>query len=402
MPFDASAIRRDFPMLHVRRCGVPLAYLDNAGTTLRPRQVIERVARFEEAENSALAASDGRDASALYADARLRVARFIGANEPAEVVFCRGSTEAINLVAQTWGEQNIHSGDEIVVSQLEHHANLAPWHALARRQGATLRTVPVDDAGNLALAGFHDALGKRTKLVAVTHASNVLGTIAPLKEIARAAHSIGACVLVDGAQAPAHLPLDMRELDVDFYTFSAHKAFGPQGIGVLFGKRSLLESMPAWQLGANAIEDFDAGAWRYTPPPARFEAGSANIAGAVGLAAALEFIDAIGIDAARAHESALFAQLLDGLRGLHNVCLLGAPQARIPLLSFCVPGIASADLCRAFAQQGVEVRAGHLSAQPLLRRLGVTEAVRISLAAYNDQADIARVLALVERVSGGG
>jgi cysteine desulfurase/selenocysteine lyase len=402
MPFDASAIRHEFPMLDERRSGVRLVYLDCAGTTLRPRYVIERVARFERAESSALPAADGSNASTLYDDARRRVARFIGASEAAEIVFCRGATEAINLVAWTWGEQNIGPGDEILVTQLEHHANLAPWHALACRRGATLRSVPVDDAGNLPLAGFHERLGKRTKLVAVAHASNVLGTIAPLREIVTAARAVGASVLVDGAQAPAHLPIDVRELDVDFYTFSAHKAFGPQGIGVLFGKRSVLESMPAWQLGANAIEQLDATSCRYAAPPARFEAGSANVAGALGMAAALEFIDAAGMAAIREHESRLFAQLLDGMRTLRNLRLLGDPQARIPLLSFCATRIGSTDLRQALARHGVEARSGHLSAQPLLARFGASDAVRISLAVYNTADDVAHTLEVLDRISAAG
>jgi cysteine desulfurase/selenocysteine lyase len=402
MSFDASATRREFPMLDGRRSGVPLVYLDSAGTTLRPRCVIERMARFEQSENSALDAADGSNASALYEDARRRVARFIGANEASEVVFCRGATEAINLVAQTWGEQNVGPGDEILVTQLEHHANLAPWHALGRRRGATLRTVPVDEAGNLSLAGFHERLGKRTKLVAVAHASNVLGTIVPLREIVAAARAVGACVLVDGAQAPAHLSVDVRGLDVDFYTFSAHKAFGPPGIGVLFGKRTVLESMPAWQLGANAIEEFDDTSCRYARPPARFEAGSANIAGAVGMAAALDFIDAVGIATIREHESKLFAQLLEGMHRLRNLRLLGAARARIPLLSFCATRIGAADLRQALARQGVEARSGHLSAQPLLTRFGVSEAVRVSLAAYNSAADVAHTLEMLERILAAG
>ena len=398
MQFDNSAIRRDFAMLSERRGDQPLAYLDNAGTTLRPRAVIERLVRFEQSQNSSLPSARGDTAETLYADARRCVARFIGAGSADEIVFCRGATEAINFVAQTWGERYVHAGDEILVTDLEHHANLAPWYALAQRRGATVHSIPFDEKGNLRLADLHERIGKRTKLVAITHASNVFGTIPPLREIIAAAHSVGANVLVDGAQAPAHIAIDVAALDADFYTFSGHKVFAPSGIGVLYGKRELLDTMPPWQLGANAIERFDPLVMHCSPVPARFEAGSANVAGAIALAAALDYVDSIGFDAIEQHEAALIAHLVDGLQTLRNVRLLGAPSTRIPLVAFCVQNSAATDIRNALAQQGIEIRAGHLSAQPLLGRFGVEEALRISLAMYNDEGDIERVVAVLERL----
>lgn len=399
MAFDVEAIRREFPILHARARGVDLAYFDSAGSTLRLRSAIERSAQYEQHEVSAVADARGRSPAQQYALARVRVARCLGADADA-IVFCRGATEAINLVANSWGEANIGARDEIVVSELEHCANLAPWHALAQRKGAHVRCVPIDASGALDRDAFAASIGARTRLLAITHASNVTGAVPPLPEIVAAARRVGARVLVDGAQAAAHRPIDFSALDADFYVISGHKVYGPSGIGVLVARRELLAQMPPWQLGANAIAGFAPDAIDYAPPPARFEAGSANIAAALGLAVALDWLRGLPSGAVQTHEAALLAQLLDGMRALPRVRLLPAPAERTPIVAFKVEGAASAAVRTALARVGIEVRAGDLAAQALLAHFGVADAVRVSIGVYTTRSDVERLCEALAQLRG--
>lgn len=393
MSFDSAAIRREFALFDAHDGATAPAFFDSAGSTLRLRRALECQAHFEN-HGVCVAATSGATAAQQYAQARERVARFLGAAVDG-IVFCRGATEAINLVAQSWGERNVGAGDEIVVTGLEHCANLAPWYALAQRTGARVRALPLDADGTLVSDAGATPFGTRTKLLAITHASNVTGSIPPLAPLIAAAHAAGAVVLVDGAQAVARLPVDVAALGADFYVFSGHKVYGPSGIGVLAARRERLDAMPPWQLGANAIERFVPPEVAYADPPARFEAGSANIAGAVGLAAALDWLDGIGRDAVRAHEAALSAQLFDGLSRIGRVRLLPAVGPRVPIMAFTLDGMDAAALRDALLRRGIALRAGDLAAAPLLEHFGVETALRASIGVYTTSQDVERLCAAV-------
>ncbi len=402
--FDVQAVRRDFPILAERVNGRPLIWLDNAATTQKPTAVIERLAHFYRHENSnihrAAHALAGR-ATDAYEGARETVARFLGAASAQEIVFVRGTTEAINLVAQAWGRHNVGPGDEIVVSLLEHHANIVPWQQLAAERGAHIRVIPVDSRGQICLDAYQKLLSDRTKLVAISQVSNALGTITPVQEVIALAHRVGARVLVDGAQSVAHLAVDVRTLDADFFVFSGHKVFGPTGIGALYGKSEILESMTPWQGGGNMIADVTFERTRYQEPPARFEAGTGNIADAVGLAVALDYLERLGLANVERYEHELLSYgtaVLQSVPGLH---LIGTALTKASVLSFVLDGYSPAEVGSALNREGIAVRAGHHCAQPIVRHFGHEATVRPSLAFYNTRAELDALAAVLRRLAKG-
>ena len=401
-PFNVAAIRRDFPILSERVNGRPLIWLDNAATTQKPQAVIDRLTHFYSHENSNIhraaheLAARSTDA---YEGARATVQRFLGASSPEEIVFVRGATEAINLVAQSWGRQNILSGDEIIVSHLEHHANIVPWQQLASEKGARLRVIPVDDSGQILLDEYQKLLNSRTKLVSVTQVSNALGTIVPVREVTELAHRAGARVLIDGAQAVSHMPVDVRSLGADFYVFSGHKVFGPTGIGVLYGTAEVLESMPPWQGGGNMIASVTFERTTYQKPPGRFEAGTGNIADAAGLAAALDYITRLGMVNIDRYEHDLLSYATAALQSVPGLRLIGTAREKASVLSFVLDGHEPVAVGHALNEEGIAVRAGHHCAEPILHRFGVTATVRPSLAFYNTCEEVDTLAAALLRLA---
>jgi cysteine desulfurase / selenocysteine lyase len=388
---NVSGSRRDFPILASQVHGRPLVWLDNAATTQKPTSVIERLRHFYEHENSNVhrgAHELAARATDAYEGARATVRAFLNARSTNEIVFVRGATEGINLVAQTWGRQHIGPGDEILITWLEHHANIVPWQQLAHQTGAALRVVPVDDTGQVRLDWFSSLLGPATKLVAMAHVSNALGTVTPVREMTRRAHDAGARVLVDGAQAVSHMRVDVQAIDADWYVFSGHKVFGPTGIGVLFGKEELLQAMPPWQHGGHVIEDVTFEHTRYQPAPARFEAGTGNIAGAVGLGAAIDYVTMIGIEEIERYERELMAYAAGVLSNVAGLRTIGTADAKAGVVSFVIEGLRAEAVGAALSRQGIAVRAGHHCAQPIVRRFGLESTVRASIAFYNTREDI--------------
>ncbi|RQS09908.1 SufS family cysteine desulfurase [Burkholderia sp. Bp9002] len=401
-PFDVNAIRRDFPILQERVNGKQLIWFDNAATTHKPQAVIDRLAYFYAHENSnihrAAHALAGR-ATDAYEHARDTVRRFIGAASPDEIVFVRGTTEAINLIAKTWGVQNVGEGDEIVVSHLEHHANIVPWQQLAAQKGAKLRVIPVDDSGQVLLDEYRKLLNDRTKIVSVTQVSNALGTVVPVKEIVELAHRAGAKALVDGAQSISHLRVDVQALDADFFVFSGHKIYGPTGIGVVYGKRAILDDMPPWQGGGNMIADVTFERTVFQPPPNRFEAGTGNIADAVGLGAALDYVSRVGIEHIARYEHDLLAYATSVLAPVPGVRLVGTARDKASVLSFVLKGYETEEVGQALNEEGIAVRSGHHCAQPILRRFGLEATVRPSLAFYNTCDEVDALVRVVRRLA---
>lgn len=401
-PFDVNAVRRDFPILQERVNGRPLVWFDNAATTQKPQAVIDRLAHFYAHENSNIhrAAHElAARATDAYEQARETVRRFINAPSPEEVIFVRGTTEAINLVAKSWGSKNIGPGDEIIVSHLEHHANIVPWQQLAAEKGAKIRVIPVDDSGQVILSEYQRLLSDRTKIVSVTQVSNALGTVVPVQEIVALAHRAGAKALVDGAQSVSHMRVDVTGLDADFFVFSGHKIFGPTGIGALFGKRELLEDMPPWQGGGNMIADVTFERTVFQPPPNKFEAGTGNIADAVGLGAALEYVERIGIENIGRYEHDLLEYATHHLRPIAGVRLVGTARDKASVLSFVLDGYTTEEVGKALNQEGIAVRTGHHCAQPILRRFGLETTVRPSLAFYNTCEEVDRFIAVIRGLS---
>ncbi len=401
-PFDVETIRGDFPILTERVHGRQLAYLDNAATTHKPQEVIDRLAYFYARENSNVhrgAHALAERATEAYEDARSVVADFLGAPSPDNVVFTRGTTESINLVAQSWGRDNLAAGDEIVLTQLEHHANIVPWQLIAEQTGAVLKVIPVDDTGQLQLDDYAALLTDRTKLVAVSQVSNVLGTIVPVEAVIQAAHRAGARVLVDGAQAVAHMPVDVKAMDADFYAFSGHKVFGPTGIGALYAKPEVLEQMAPWQGGGNMISDVTFERTRYQRPPARFEAGTGNIADAVGLAAALRYLRRLGVLAAAAYEHSVLDYAASAMKQVPGLTMIGTAPDKASVLSFVLDGYEPEEVGSALDSKGIAVRSGHHCAQPVVRRFGHEAVVRPSLAMYNTCAEVDRLVAELHRLS---
>ena len=401
--FDVHAVRRDFPILSERVNGRPLVWFDNAATTHKPKSVIERISYFYEHENSnihraahALAAR----ATDAYEGARERVKSFINAPEVNEVIFVRGTTEAINLVAKSWGWQHVGEGDEIIVSHLEHHANIVPWQQLANAKGAKLRVIPVDDSGQVRLDEYRKLLNDRTRIVAVTQVSNALGTVVPVKEIVELAHRAGAKALVDGAQSVSHMRVDVQDIGADFFVFSGHKVFGPTGIGVVWGKREVLEDMPPWQGGGNMIADVTFEKTVFQPIPNTFEAGTGNIADAVGLGAAIDYVNRVGIENIARYEHELLVYGMEHLGAIPGVRLIGTAADKASVMSFVLQGYSTEEVGQALNEEGIAVRTGHHCAQPILRRFGVETTVRPSLAFYNTFDEIDRLVAVVRRLAG--
>ncbi|MGZ5029829.1 MAG: family 2A encapsulin nanocompartment cargo protein cysteine desulfurase [Methylobacter sp.] len=402
--FDVQVVRRDFPILKERVNGQPLVWFDNAATTQKPQVVIDRISYFYEHENSNIhraaheLAARSTDA---YEKARDTVAKFMNAPSSSEIVFARGTTEAINLVAQSWGRQHIKAGEEIVITWLEHHANIVPWKQLCDATGATLRVAPVDDDGQILLGEYQKLLNSRTKLVAFTQVSNALGTVTPASEMIEMAHRVGARVLLDGAQSVSHLRVDVQALDCDWFVFSGHKIFAPTGIGVLYGKAELLEAMQPWQGGGNMIADVTFEKIAYQPAPARFEAGTGNIADAVGLGAALDYVLKLGIDNIARYEHELLVYAMDALRTVSGLRLIGTAANKTSVLSFVLEGHSNQDIGVALNRAGIAVRTGHHCAQPILRRFGLESTVRPSLAFYNTHQEVDLLVSTVRRIQSG-
>jgi cysteine desulfurase/selenocysteine lyase len=391
--FDLKKIREDFPILNRTINGHPLVYFDNAATTQKPRGVIEAVGRFYEHYNANIHRAVhllSQLATGEYEEARVKVQKFLGAAEPQEIIFTRGTTEGINLVAQAYGRTQIGSGDEIIVSHMEHHSNIVPWQMLCEEKGATLKVVPINEHGEFLFEEFERLICPRTKLVSVVHVSNSLGTINPVKRIIAAAHQHGIPVLIDGAQAVSHLKVDVQDLDCDFFVFSGHKVYGPTGIGVLYGKQTHLSAMPPWQGGGDMIASVTFAKTTYADLPNKFEAGTPDIAGAVGLGAAIDYVELVGLDNIRVHEDRLLRYATENLRQISGVRIIGMAGIKTGVLSFIVedPPLSALDVGAKLDLEGVEVRTGHHCCQPVMDRFGIPGTVRASFSMYNSIEEI--------------
>lgn len=403
-PLDPRLIRRDFPILEERVHGRQLIWLDNAATTQKPNAVIDRISYFYRHENSNIhraAHTLAARATDAYESAREKTRRFLSASSTKEIIFVRGTTEGINLIAQSWGRRNVHKDDEIVITWLEHHANIVPWQQLCSEKGARLRVAPVNDRGEIILEEYEKLLGPKTRLVSFSQVSNALGTITPAREMVEIAHRYGACVLVDGAQAVSHMRVDVQALGCDFYVFSGHKIFGPTGIGTVYGKLDVLENMPPWQGGGNMIADVTFEKTVYQGPPARFEAGTGNIADAVGLGAALDYVEQIGMENIAAYEHELLNYGTAKLLTVPGLRLIGTAREKAGVLSFVLDDVRTEDVGAALNQEGIAVRSGHHCAQPILRRMGVESTVRPSLAFYNTCEELDELVAALLRIQAG-
>jgi cysteine desulfurase / selenocysteine lyase len=390
-PLDVTAIRRDFPLLSRILNGKPVIYLDSAVSGQMPLCVIERMAKYERDEHTNVhrgVSTLSQQATDFYEAAREKVRRFLGAASVREIVWTRGTTEAINLVAQTFGRRVVQAGDEILLSAMEHHANIVPWQMLAQEKGATLKVIPITDDGELILDSLDELLTERTKLLAVTHVSNVLGTVNPVKEIIARAHAKGVPVLVDGAQAVPHLKVDVQDLDADFYVFSGHKLSGPTGIGALYGKLAHLEAMPPWHGGGNMIRSVTWEKTTYMAAPGKFEAGTPPIAAAIGLGAALDYLTGLGLDRIAAQEHDLLVYATERLERIPGLRILGKARDKASVISFVVEGIHPHDMGSLLDGEGVVIRAGHHCAQPLMARYSVPATTRASFAYFNTREDI--------------
>jgi cysteine desulfurase/selenocysteine lyase len=398
--FDVEAVRRQFPVLSQRPHGKRLAFLDSGATSQKPQVVIDAVTRFYDRDNSNVHRGVydlAERATAAFEGARKRIARYLGA-DPREVIFTRGTTEGVNLVAQAWGRAHVGAGDEILVTGMEHHSNIVPWQLLAAEKGAKLTVVPVDDEGRVHLADFERLIGPRTRIVAVTQVSNALGTVNPVKEIVALAHARGVPVLVDGAQALPHGKVDVRDLDADFYVFSGHKMFGPTGIGVLYGKAKLLEAMPPWQGGGDMILSVSFSGTKFNTIPYKFEAGTPDAAGAVGLGTAVDWLEGLDRAGPEAHERDLLAYATRRLQEIPGLRIIGTAPGKAAVISFVMEGVHPHDVGTILDAEGVAVRAGHHCAQPLMERFGVPATVRASFALYNTREDVDQLVQGLRRV----
>ncbi|MGI9040220.1 MAG: SufS family cysteine desulfurase [Gemmatimonadales bacterium] len=399
-PLDVERIRRDFPILSSTVRGKPLVYLDNAATSQKPRAVIDAISRFYAAENANVHRGVhylSERATVAYDAVREQVARFLNAGSSREIIFTRGTTEAINLVAQSYGRSVLRPGDEVLITGMEHHSNIVPWQLLCEQTGAVLRAVPITDAGELDLDAFDRLLTGRTRLLAIVHLSNALGTINPVQQLVARARARGVPVLVDGAQSAPHLAVDVQALDCDFFAFSGHKLFGPTGIGVLYGRESLLERMPPWQGGGDMIASVTLEGSTWAPLPAKFEAGTPAIAQAIGLGQAISYLEAVGMDAIRIWESQLLAHATERVRDLPGVRLIGTARDKASVLSFVVDGVHPHDVGTILDDEGVAIRAGHHCAQPVMQRFGVPATARASFAFYNSFEEIEALVRGIER-----
>jgi cysteine desulfurase/selenocysteine lyase len=398
---NVAQVRAEFPILATRVHGKPLVYLDNAATTQKPQAVIDALGRYYRAENANIhrgvhylsqVATDG------YEGAREKVARFLNAASPREIVFVRGATEGINLVAQSYGRSVLRPGDEILITGMEHHSNIVPWQLLAEQTGTVLRVAPLTDAGELDLTAFDRLLGPRTRLVSVVHLSNALGTVNPVRRLTAAARKLGIPVLVDGAQSAPHLAVDVQALDCDFFVFSGHKLFGPTGIGVLYGREAMLDRMPPWQGGGDMISSvtFERSTWAALP--AKFEAGTPHIAGAIGLGVAIDWLSAIGLEAVAAHEDDLLRYATTEVGRIPGARLIGTARDRASILSFALDGVHAHDVGQVLDLEGIAIRAGHHCAQPVMQRYGVAATARASFALYNTRAEVDALVAGLAKV----
>jgi cysteine desulfurase / selenocysteine lyase len=389
--FDVDQVRRHFPILNREVKGKPLVYFDNAATTQKPVEVIDALTSYYQYFNANIHRgihSLAEEATAAYEATRDTVQQFINAKQREEIIFTRGVTESINLVAYTWARTNLKAGDEIIISGMEHHSNIVPWQLITEMTGATLKVIPVDDSGELMMDEFHKLLSEKVKLVSVVHASNSLGTINPVKEIIDAAHKVGAIVMLDGAQSTVHLDIDVQELNCDFFAISSHKVYGPTGIGVLYGKRALLEAMPPFMGGGEMIKDVTFEKTTWNELPYKFEAGTPNIADTVALKAAIDFVQRIGKKQIRMHEEQLLQYATEELQNIDGIRLIGTAKQKVSVASFVVEGIHPQDLGILLDNQGVAVRTGHHCTQPLMNRFGIPGTTRASFAMYNTKDEI--------------
>ncbi len=388
---DARKIREDFPVLKQKVHGKPLIYLDNAATAQKPQSVIDAVRKFYEVDCANIHRGVhelSQRSTAAYEQARVKVKQFLNARSKSELIFVRGTTEAINLVAQTWGRKNVKAGDEIVIGAMEHHSNIVPWQLLCEEKGARLRVIPINDRGELLLEEYEKLLGPRTRMVAVGQVSNALGTVSPVRQIVEMAHKAGALTLIDGAQAAPHMKVDVQALDADFYAFSGHKLYGPTGIGMLYGKSKLLNAMPPYQGGGDMIRTVTFEKTTYNELPYKFEAGTPHIAGGIGLGAAIDYVNRIGIEAIGAYEHELLVYGTEALSRIPGLRLIGTAREKAAVLSFVMEGIHPHDIGTVLDRMGIAVRTGHHCAQPVMDRFQVPATTRASLAFYNTTAEL--------------
>jgi cysteine desulfurase/selenocysteine lyase len=397
--FDVQKVRADFPILHQPVRGKKLVYLDNAATTQKPQVVIDRLNQYYTSENANIHRAVhylAEIATRSYEEARITIQKFLNAREAPEIIYTRGTTDGINLVAHGF-RSFLREGDEIIVSEMEHHSNIVPWQMACDATGTTLRVIPINDEGELLMDEYEKLLNERTKLVSVVHISNALGTVNPVREIIQKAHAVGAKVLLDGAQAVSHVPVDVQELDVDFYVFSGHKLFGPTGIGALYGKRELLEAMPPYQGGGDMISRVTFEKTTYNALPFKFEAGTHHIAGAIGLGTAIEYVNSIGLDAIAAYEAELLDYATQQVQEIEGFRIIGTAREKASILSFEIEGAHPNDVGTLIDQQGVAIRTGHHCAQPLMDRFGVSATARASFAFYNTHEEVDAFVAAVQK-----
>ena len=388
---DVGKVRKDFPILERRIHGKRLVYLDNAATSQKPQVVIDAISRYYEQGNANIHRGVhflSEEATEAHERARRTVQRFLNASDPGEIIFVRGTTEAINLVAQTYGRANVQAGDEVLITAIEHHSNIVPWQILCQEKGAILKVAPINDQGEVLLDEFRNLIGPRTKIAAVTHVSNALGTVNPVQRMIEIAHSKNVPVLVDGAQAVPHLEVDVQALDCDFYAFSGHKVYGPTGIGVLYGKADLLDAMPPYQGGGDMISSVTFEKTLYNKLPYKFEAGTPDIAGALALAVAIQYLQDLGIDKVAAHEHDLLAYATEAISTIPGTRLIGTAGDKAAVLSFVLEGVHPHDIGTILDQEGVAVRTGHHCAQPIMERFGIPATVRASFALYNTREEV--------------
>jgi cysteine desulfurase / selenocysteine lyase len=399
--YDPQKIRANFPILYQRVNGKPLVYLDNAATTQKPRMVIDSITQYYEANNANIHRGVhylSQLATQKYEDSRETVRRFLNAAEASEIVFVRGATEGINLIAQTLGRTRVRSGDEVLITAMEHHSNIVPWQILCEEKGAILRVAPMNDAGELVLDEFARLLGTRTKIVAVPHVSNALGTVNPLRQMVELAHRHNAVVVVDGAQAVPHLAVDVRALDCDFYVFSGHKLYGPTGIGVLYGKSGLLNAMPPYQGGGDMILSVTFEKTTYHKIPYKFEAGTPDISGAIALGTAINYVTELGLDRIQTHERDLLRYATESLARIPGIRLIGTAKEKAGVLSFVMDGIHPHDIGTILDQEGIAIRTGHHCAQPVMERFGIPASARASFALYNTREEVDALVRGIDKV----
>ncbi len=401
LSFDVQRIREDFPILHQQVRGKPLSYLDNAATAQKPKAVIEAMDRYYRETNAnihrgvhRLSELSTRD----YENARIKIQRWLNAADPSEIIFVRGATEAINLVASSWGRKNLNAGDEVLITEMEHHSNIVPWQLICQERGAHLKVIPFDDRGELDLAAYQKLLGPKTRLVSVVHVSNTLGTVNPVKQIIELAHAAKVPVLLDGAQAVPHLRPDVRALGADFYVFSGHKLFGPTGIGALYGRKELLEQLPPYQGGGDMIRSVSFEKTVYNSLPHRLEAGTPNIAGTIGLGAAIDYLGSIDFEAAAAWEKELLDYGTEVLSGIGGLKIIGTAREKVSVLSFTLEGIHPHDIGTILDQHGVAIRTGHHCTEPIMAHYGIPATARASLAFYNTKEEIDRLAKAIQSV----